>query len=812
MIWRKWLKGLTSMIEWRLFVKISFWLLDINPKIDSDKGTVELWLWGIDTVGNRVLVVDHTFVAYFYVVLADGFEGSKVAEAIMNTYSSSIVKTEVVERRFFGKPVTAIKVSCKVATETSKLAKQLRSIEGVKDCLEEDIRASMRYLIDNNVVPCSWHEADANEEENTEDVRVSKIYSVKAPLKHLDKVVVPELRVLSFSMICYSREGSPKPDRNPVIIISTSTSNGETKQFIASENKNDKLIIEEFIAYIYKFDPDIIANYSANSVDWTYLKGRSHKLKLKLNFDRAHMEPHTSVYGHVSTIGTVNLNLADFMDVFPEVKVKTLWNFANHLSILSDEQRLIEDVEFADYWDDKKKRGELMRFGLESACKVQGTAELLLDFAIQLASLTSLPLDQVMTAAVGFRVEWFLIKQGKKIGELVPKRIEQHYIPYAGGLVLSPKPGLHENIAVLDFKSMYPNIMITYNLSPDTYIAPNEPIPTSGVYTAPEVGHKFRKVPPGFYKEALTYLINIRGTIRQKMKTMDPKTVQYHVLDARQKAVKIITNAAYGYAGWIGAKWYIKPVAEAASAWGRHIILTASQMAEKAGIQVVYGDTDSLFLYYDKAKIPKLEEEIKRELKLEVEIGEVYSRLFFTEAKKRYAGLRQDGSLDIVGLEVIRGDWAEVAKEMQEQILEIILKEQSPKKAVDFVRSVIADLKNRKVQLNELIIWKTLTKSPEDYANKAPHVEAAKMLKDKGWRLTTGDKVGYVILEGKGRLYSRVKPYVFAKIEEVDADYYITNQVLPAALRILSFFEITEAELLKETKEKEEIKSLMDYV
>ncbi|MGE5532718.1 MAG: DNA polymerase domain-containing protein, partial [Bacillota bacterium] len=135
--------------------------------------------------------------------------------------------------------------------------------------------------------------------------------------------------------------------------------------------------------------------------------------------------------------------------------------------------------------------------------------------------------------------------------------------------------------------------------------------------------------------------------------------------------------------------------------------------------------------------------------------------------------------------------------------------EQSAKNAIAYVRSVIIDLKQNQVPLHDLIIWKTLTKAPDEYGIKAPHVEAAKMLREKGWRLTGGDKVGYVILEGKGRLYNRVKPYVFAKLEEIDVEYYIANQVLPAASRILSFFDVTETELLKETKE---IKSLMDYV
>ncbi len=792
-------------------MKVSFWLLDINPKMTEGK-PVELWLWGIGSDGYRVLVIDRCFTAYFYAVVKEGFGPSVAAALIMKTASSSIVKAEPVERRFFGKPVQAIKVYCKAATEMSALAKQLRKLEAVQDCLEDDIRVPMQYLIDNDMAPCAWHEVDAEEEACPPKLRVNKVYAACSTPKQLGALKKPTLRTLSFSMVSYSREGSPKPDRNPVVIISTAASNGEEKMFLADEDKNDKPLIHSFVEYVRDFDPDIILSFGGNTKHWDYLTKRSRRLQGTFDVDRAKKEPHTSVYGHVSITGIANVDLADFMDVFPEVKVKTLSNLADHLGVTNVSGGEIEDVEFADYWDDPQKREQLRQFSLSNARKIQASAVLLLDFALQLSSLVSLPLDHVMTAAVGFRVEWFLIKQTRKNGELVPRRIEQPYHPYTGGLVLKPKPGLHDDIAVLDFKSMYPNIMILYNLSPDTYVPPEAPEPKGGVHEAPEVNHRFRKEPPGFYKEALTFLIQVRNQIRVQMKALQPGTVEYSVLDARQKAVKVITNAAYGYAGWIGARWYIKPVAEAASAWGRYIILNATRLVEAKGLTIIYGDTDSLFLTNNEKKILDLKEEICRELGLEVEVSEVYKRIFFTEAKKRYAGLRADGTLDIVGLEVIRGDWAQVAKNVQENVLGIILREKSAEKAVSYVHKVVAELKNRQVPFRDLIIWKTLTKPPEQYAIRTPHVEAAKMLKEKGWLLAGGDKVGFVILKGTGRFYNRVKPYVFAKYDEIDVDYYITNQVVPAAARILKSFGVTEKELAaSEKKENKEIKSLTDY-
>jgi DNA polymerase I len=295
------------------------------------------------------------------------------------------------------------------------------------------------------------------------------------------------------------------------------------------------------------------------------------------------------------------------------------------------------------------------------------------------------------------------------------------------------------------------------------------------------------------------------------METINPKSVEYRVLDARQKAVKVITNASYGYAGWIGARWYIKPVAEAATAWGRYTILNAIKMVEKAGLKVVYGDTDSIFIKHEADKIEKLSEEIEEELRLEIKPEKIYVRIFFTEAKKRYAGLLPDGRLDIVGLEVIRGDWAAIAKNVQEKVLEIILKEQSPKKAAKFVQQFIYELRQKRVPYRGLIIWKTLTKPVEEYEVKASHVEAAKMLREKGWKLAVGDKVGYVVVVGTGRLYERVKPYIFANYDEVDIEYYVSKQVVPAAARILGSFGVTEEQLLSSSVEEKETRKLTDF-
>ncbi len=1282
-------------------MKTEFWLLDVSYQVEE--GKPEVWLWGIDGTGNGVLLIDRNFLAYFYAVVEDKANPHDVMKKInaCRAELSSISKVEVVKKRFFGRPVNAIKIFCQDPEVIPKYAKRISKVGGVKECLEDDMRYSMRYLIDNNIVPCGWHEVEVEEIVNDVGARVDKVYVVRSPLRYLsERQDVPSLKVLSFFMVCYDPRGSPKPDRSPVVVISIMTSSGEEEQFIA-DGLDDKLVIKAFVDYIRRFDPDVIVGYGTNQRDWPYLMARSKAVSVPLSVDRAGVEPHTSVYGHVSITGRANVDLYDFAEDLTEVKVKTLENVADYLGVMKLEGRkIIEDVDYPAYWESSERRPELLNFCRESARCVMGIANAMLDFAIQLSNLVGLPLDHVGTAAVGFRVEWFLIREAYKIGELVPKRIERPYIPYVGAVVLEPRPGIHENVAILDFRALYPSVMISHNVSPDTYISPAEPEPPCGVNVAPEVGHKFRAEPPGLYKEVLSHLIAVRDEVRSKLKELNPKSVEYRILDARQRALKVITNATYGYCfdydepillyhngkvelekignfiedvledkiklseykvfalnpenlrlepcdiinvwrheseedlievtledgtyvrmhgehpfwifndgkliekrakdlhigewipvpkvipspenhvtslnlietlrkldykrqarifvenidvsestpykyrryrrlplaayksesscdqttlrqffaerrlplclplneetmfifgayeaegyynpkddiiltlglhetafsqklidiikrsfdpephvistnnetyvhfggqitswlfeslgfknqahlkniptfifntnsegkiaflkgyfgdahvrkreiiystssrslafdllyllrqlgisasvrlaekpkltkiqgrkytrrgkydvriglavdtvkaltlipehlskqdlikersrgsdficlprgplqldklykiskpkwnrrvydfvrrgefkhprgiqalisyiyktgnliqevqafimniqkilngdvmfrrikkiakvkatskylydvrtqyanfigghgpiilhncGWIGARWYIKPVAEATTAWGRHAIMNTIKLAEKIGLKVIYGDTDSIFIKYDLGKVEEISAEISKVLGLEIKPDKVYVRVLFTEAKKKYCGLLKDGKLDIVGLEVIRGDWAMVAKNAQEKVLEIILRDLSPRKAVEFIHQYVRDLRGRKLPYKDFIIWKTLTKSLDEYAVRAPHVEAAKMLKERGWELGLGDKIGYVVIAKPGRVYERVKPYVFASYDEIDVEYYVSNQVVPAVSRILSIFGVKEEDLL----------------
>ncbi len=786
--------------------KLEFWLLDIN--YDVVGGVPEIRMWGVDTEGRRVVVIDRSFRPYFYVVVSDW--GEKQAETLRRALAPyGVTSLEPVEKRLFGRPVKAVKVTLTNPRLVPKARESAARVSFVQDVLEADIRFYMRYMVDNGILPSAWHTVDVEEADKPKQWAVDAVYVAKSPPKPLSEDrQPPPLRVAAFDIECYNRYGEPDPERDPVIIIGVA--DGSDVKLLTAEDKSDARLLREFVALISRIDPDVIVGYNSNRFDWPYLLERASKNHVKLAVTRAGGQPAPSVYGHYSVTGRANVDLYDYAEEIYEVKVKSLENVADYLGVMKKDERVLIDPNLIyAYWDDPQKRPTLLRYAEDDVKSTYGLAEKTLPFGIQLSSIVGLPLDQVFAASVGNRVEWHLIRQAYLYGELVPNRVERGYETYKGAIVLKPKPGVHQNVAVIDFSSMYPNIMIRYNVSPDTYVPPTEEVSEDEVWVAPEVGHRFRKHPPGFYKKVLERLLEARRRIRDKLKELDPESPEYRILYERQRAIKVIANATYGYCGWSGARWYKREVAEATTAWGRMLIRRTIEYARKLGLNVIYGDTDSVFVNYDPDKVEKLIRYVEEELGFEVKVDKVYKKVFFTEAKKRYCGLLEDGRIDVVGLEAVRGDWAEISKEVQEKVIEIVLKEGDPWKAVEYVKKVIDELNAGKVPLEKLIIWKTLTKELDSYEVDAPHVVAAKQLLEAGYRVRKGMKIGYIITKRGGeKVSSRAKPFFLVKsIDEVDTDYYIRRQIVPAALRILSYFGIKEEHILGGKKQA----SLFDF-
>ncbi len=784
-----------------LVMDLTFWLLDITYGVVGS--TPELRLFGITDDGKRVLVLDRSFRPYFYVIPSG--DVNAVFNNVKKRLEGKVLNVEVVKRRLFGSEIDAIKVTATIPEKVRELRELAAEVPGVEDVLEADIRFSQRYLLDMGVKPSNWVVIDQCEEVKG-NYQVDLVCLAKTRPRMIEEHKLPNFKVLAFDIEVYNPRGMPNPDRDPVIIISTMTKEDGVKMFVADDNRNDAKVIREFLDYFKKYDPDIVVGYNNNGFDWPYLVNRSSRVGVRLALSRMGNPPEPSVYGHWSIIGRANVDLYNFIEEINEIKVKSLDRAAEFFGIMKRSERvLIPGHRIHEYWDDRNKRELLLKYARDDVVSTYGLAEKLLPFAIQLSSISGLPLDQVGAASVGARVEWMIFYEAVKRGELAPNREERPYETYKGAVVLEPRPGLHEDIAVIDFSSMYPSIMMKYNVSPDTLVLGD----CKDCYVAPEVNYRFKKSPEGLYPGLLRVLVESRRRVRDLMKKYPENSPEWVLLNERQRALKVMANAMYGYCGWLGARWYRREVAEAVTAWGRNLLKTVIEKARSLGLPIIYGDTDSLFVKNISDKVDALINYINNELGFEVKVDKVYRRVLFTEAKKRYVGLTVDGEVDIVGFEAVRGDWAEIAKDVQENVAEIVLTTGDVSKAVSYVKSVIDKVKAYQFDIDDVIIWKTLDKSLNEYKVLTPHVAAAKQLVEAGYKVGKGDMIGYVVVKGGGaKLAYKVKPYILVKdIREIDTDYYVEKQIVPAAMRILEVLGIKESQLM----EGKAGKSILDY-
>src|SRR5712692_7378494 len=771
----------------------TFWLLDLNH--ETYEGKSSIWLWGITHEGKRVLIIDNNYRPYFYLLPRKDQDPEELGRRLESEKPHLTIESVSIEKKkLLADERVVLRVFCKDTEFLEKAARETLKKTGGEAVYEEKLRLAIKYQYDYEIKPSQWYEVETSASTiDPKEVNVQETLTATDHPRLVTKEEPPRLDLFSFSLLSISKTGAPTAIRDPIRIISWRTDKN-ANEVLQTQADSDSGIIHKFGDDVTKINPDFVLSFEGNSIHWPYLVKRANNTKTRLRVGRDSGPPHQSLYGRYSLIGRANVDLLNFDEDLYEVKNKTIENVAKYLGIESSNQKPIDETAYFDYWSRPEQRKTLGKHVEEEAEIILKIGQEAIDYVIQMSALSGLPPDQVIAAAVGFRVDNYLMMETHKLGQLIPSRTEQPIIPYKGAIVLEPRVGLHDNVASLDFSSMYPSLMIKYNISPDTLVTRNER--EDDVFEVPEVKNHFRKNPSGFYRIVLSKLIEARKATKAELKRTTRSDPRYPLLKAREKAVKVMTNAVYGYAGWAGARWYSKEVAESAAALGRETINRAISLAKNLGLTVFYGDTDSLFVNYDEKLVQKFQAEIEHQLGLEINLSEVYKRILFTEAKKKYAGLRTDRQIDIVGLEAVRGDWSNLAREVQNTVLRMVLEDANPSRATAYVQDLTSNLRSKKLPLSSFIIWKTLTKPVGAYEVNAPHVEVAKKMAKDGWPVTAGDKVGFVITKKPGKLFQKAEPHYKETIEDVDYDYYVRNQIMPAAARILEILGVPEDELL----------------
>jgi DNA polymerase I len=437
--------------------------------------------------------------------------------------------------------------------------------------------------------------------------------------------------------------------------------------------------------------------------------------------------------------------------------------------------------------------------------------ELAMKLILVLARISSMPMEDVSRQGVSRWIRNFMHREHRKRNMLIPnaedilekkgKTATTAIIKgkkYKGAIVVEPTPGVHFNVAVMDFPSLYPSIMKVWNLGYQSILCPHPECRTNMVPDTPNWVCTRKRALESLLIGSLRDLRVRWYKLKAKDKGLPEELRSWY--NVAQGALKVILNASYGVFGAASFDLYCPPVAEATAAIGRHSITKILNHAEGMGIQVLYGDTDSLFLKNpSKEQIEEIAHWTEGELKMGIDVEKVYRYAVFSSRKKNYLGVLEDGSVDVKGLTGKKKHIPIFIKEAFNKMKERLAQVKSPadfEKAKKDIANIVRDrymrLKRREWEnINELAFHVVLGDDLHRYTKTTPqHVKAAKILAKSGVEIRAGDQISFV----KTIREPHVKPVELAVKNEVDVDKYVAylqstfEQVLDALG--LSFDEI----------------------
>ncbi len=667
----------------------------------------------------------------------------------------------------------------------------LSAVEILRDMLipvyETDIDPARRYLMERNIYAQVLLTGKAEKEGQY-------LHFINPVMKPTD--VEPEFKVISLD-IETGTDGSvysiALDFRFKVEVKHTVFIRGESNEIKESIKeikfnlifcKTEQLLLESFINYFREIDPDIIIGWHVIGFDLMVLEKRCRQFNINFNLARKGsviLKNKTrggyfaSIPGRIVLDGPISLRTAfySFEDFSLETVSQELLGTGKTITTVKDKGLEIDRI----FVEEKLKLAE---YNLNDTILVteifQKTGIIKQD--VKRAQLSGLMIDRLgmMTAAF----DHFFLPRIHRDGLVAPdvKDIQPEG-QAAGGYVIEPVPGIYENVIVLDFKSLYPSIILTFKIDPISRLYNRiEPITTPQGYKFSSVKHHLPE--------------RIAALLEQRKFAKENKDRYL------SQAIKILMNSFYGVMGSYGCRFYHPDLPNAITSTGQWLLLGSKDYLEQKGYKVLYGDTDSLFVKIreDEATDPsvngrkiamdlnlywkeRLKKEYNVESYLEIEYEKFYSKFVLTQsrgsesgAKKRYAGLLIENGkqkIEFVGLESVRSDWTKLAKDFQAELYERIF---NGEEIENWIVDLVVSLKQGKMD-DKLIYRKRLRKDLDEYVkNVPPQVKAARMLDDKS------SIVKYVITK-KGPVPIGLNP------TDIDYNHYIDKQLRPIADSIL---------------------------
>lgn len=412
----------------------------------------------------------------------------------------------------------------------------------------------------------------------------------------------------------------------------------------------------------------------------------------------------------------------------------------------------------------------------------------LVTLAFARSALTGMTADRVAASIASFDFVYLAELGKRRIAAPSVAHPGQNRIAQGGGAVFEPTIGIHENVWVCDFKSLYPSIIRTFNIDPLAY-AQAESEPKGAIKTVD--GTSFASV-PGILPGLLDRLFRERAEAKEANNQV------------ASQAIKILMNSFYGVLGTPACRFYNPHIANAITSQGRALLGWSKTWFETRGYEVLYGDTDSVFVASGladaqqastqaEALVPQFNAELAAYLGerfavtsvLELEFEKLYTRLFLAKtrsgaqgARKRYAGIKMGESVvEFVGMEVVRRDWTDLAKNVQRNLFRLLFQGDE---VVGYLKEVVRNLRDGQLD-GQLIYRKGLRKGVETYlANIPPHVQAVKKAQQQDATYTAPRVVRYIVTGQGPELVD-----LAGQAPQPDREHYLEKQVKPVAVPVL---------------------------